>query len=246
MIDRMDRHIGRVIDDLRKNSQLDNTLVLFLSDNGACAEWDPFGFDGSSGPNNVLHRGADLDRMGGPGTYHSYGSGWANASDTPFRLYKHYCHEGGISTPLIAHWPKGIAATGELRDQVGHVIDVMATCLDVTGATYPAGKTPPEGKSLVPAFAGKPLEREYLAWEHEGNRAIRAGRWKLVARHDGPWELYDLDADPAEERNLVATRPQVAEAMRVELGRSIVAMDGGSRKTDSQLLQVLRSIGYLK
>jgi arylsulfatase len=207
MIDRMDQHVGRVIDDLRTNDQLDNTLVLFLSDNGACAEWDPFGFDGSSGPNNVLHRGADLEKMGGPGTYHSYGSGWANASDTPFRLYKHYCHEGGISTPLIAHWPKGIAAKGELRDQVGHVIDVMATCLDVTGAKYPDGKTPPEGKSLVPAFAGKSLERDSLGWEHEGNRAIRAGKWKLVARRDGPWELYDLDADRTEQADLAATHP---------------------------------------
>jgi arylsulfatase A-like enzyme len=207
MIDRMDRHVGRVIDDLRKHDQLDNTLVLVLSDNGACAEWDPFGFDGSSGPNNVLHRGADLDKMGGPGTYHSYGSGWANACNTPFRLYKHYCHEGGISTPLIAHWPKGIAATGELRDQVGHIIDVMATCLDVTGATYPAGKTPPEGKSLVPAFAGKPLDRDHLAWEHEGNRAIRAGKWKLVARRDGPWELYDIDADRTEQTDLAAGHP---------------------------------------
>jgi len=208
MIDRMDRNIGRVFDDLRSNDQLDDTLILFLSDNGACAEWDPFGFDRSSGPDNVLHRGADLDKMGGPGTYHSYGSGWANACNTPFRLYKHYCHEGGISTPLIAHWPKSIAARGEVRSQVGHVIDVMATCLDVSGATYPAGKTPPEGKSLVPAFAGKPLERDHLAWEHEGNRAIRAGKWKLVARRGGPWELYDLDADRTELADLAARHPE--------------------------------------
>jgi arylsulfatase len=208
MIDRMDRNVGRVIADLRENGQLDNTLVLFLADNGACAEWDPFGFDGSSGPNNVLHTGAALDRMGGPGTYHSYGSGWANACCTPFRRYKHYCHEGGISTPLIVRWPKGFAAKGELRPQVGHVIDVMATCLDVSGATYPAGKTPPEGKSLVPAFAGKPLERDLLAWEHEGNRAIRVGKWKLVARHDAPWELYDIDADRAELHDLASANPE--------------------------------------
>jgi arylsulfatase len=213
MVDRMDQNVGRVVDDLRKNGQLDNTLILFLSDNGACAEWDPFGFDGGSGPKNVLHRGADLDRMGGPGTYHSYGSGWANACNTPFRWYKHYCHEGGISTPLIAHWPKGIAGRGEFRQQVGHVIDVMATCVELSGAKYPTTVgdrpiTPMEGKSLVPAFAGKPLERELLAWEHERNRAIRVGKWKLVAVHGKPWELYDLEADRTELTDLAAKMPE--------------------------------------
>jgi arylsulfatase len=207
MVDRMDRNIGRVVADLRANGQLDNTLILFLSDNGACAEWDPFGFDGSSGPKNILHTGADLDRMGSPNTYHSYGSGWANACNTPFRLYKHWAHEGGISTPLIAHWPKGIEGRGEVRSQVGHVIDIMATCVDVTGAKYPerVGEnviTSAEGKSLVPAFADRPLERAFLAWEHEGNKALRAGRWKAVATHDGPWELYDMEADRVELHNL--------------------------------------------
>jgi arylsulfatase len=217
MVDRMDQNIGRVVDDLRKNGQLDNTLVLFLSDNGACAEWDPFGFDGGSGPKNVLHTGADLDKMGGPGTYHSYGSGWANACNTPFRWYKHYGHEGGIATPLIAHWPKGIAAKGEFRHQVGHVIDVMATCVEVGRATYPAkvgerAITPIEGKSLIPAFADKPVERDFLAWEHERNRAIRAGKWKLAAVHGKPWELYDLEADRTELTDLAARMPdKVAE-----------------------------------
>jgi arylsulfatase A-like enzyme len=212
MVDRMDRSIGRVIDDLRKHGELDNTLVLFLSDNGACAEWDPFGFDEGSGPKNVLHKGDRLAAMGGPKTYHSYGSGWANAGCTPFRMYKHYCHEGGIRTPLIVHWPRGVATRGQFRDQVGHVIDVMATCADVGGATYSlkAGGvaiTPMEGKSLGPAFAAKPLEREYLAWEHEGSRAIRAGKWKLVAKASAAWELYDLDADPVELTDLAAKRP---------------------------------------
>jgi arylsulfatase len=212
MVDRMDQNIGRVVEDLRKNGQLDNTLILFLSDNGACAEWDPFGFDGGSGPKNLLHTGADLDKMGGPGTYHSYGSGWANACNTPFRWYKHYGHEGGIATPLIAHWPKGIAAKGEFRHQVGHVIDVMATCVEVGRAAYPAKVPPMEGKSLVPAFADKPVERDFLAWEHERNRAIRAGKWKLAAVHGKPWELYDLDADRTELTDLAAKMPdKVAE-----------------------------------
>ena len=217
MVECMDRNIGRVIDDLKAGGELDNTLVLFLSDNGACAEWDPFGFDEASGPKNTLHAGDALDRMGGPKTYHSYGSGWANAGCTPFRLYKHYCHEGGIGTPFIAHWPKGIAARGEFRNQVGHIIDLMATCVDVGGAKYPAtvganAITPMEGTSLVPAFADRPLPREYLAWEHEGNRAVRFGNWKLVAKHNGPWELYDLAADRVELHDLAAQRPgQVKE-----------------------------------
>ena len=212
MVTCMDRTIGRVVDDLRKNGQLDNTLTLFLSDNGACAEWDPFGFDEGSGPKNVLHAGDKLNDMGGPKTYHSYGSGWANAGNTPFRLYKHYCHEGGIRTPLVAHWPNGIAARGGFRNQVGHVIDVMATCVDVCGATYPekvgdVAITPMEGKSLAPAFAGKPLERELLAWEHERNGAVRVGQWKLVTTAGGGLELYDIEADPVELTDLAAKMP---------------------------------------
>ena len=213
MVTCMDRTIGRVVDDLRKNGQLDNTLILFLSDNGACAEWDPFGFDEGSGPKNVLHAGDKLNDMGGPKTYHSYGSGWANAGNTPFRLYKHYCHEGGIRTPLVAHWPNGIAARGGFRNQVGHVIDVMATCVGVCGATYPekvgdVAITPMEGKSLAPAFAGKPLERELLAWEHERNGAVRVGQWKLVTTAGGGLELYDIEADPVELTDLAAKMPE--------------------------------------
>jgi arylsulfatase len=218
MVDRMDHNIGRVVDDLRKNGELDDTLILFLSDNGACAEWDPFGFDGSSGPKNILHTGDQLARMGGPGTYHSYGSGWANACCTPFRMYKHYCHEGGIRTPLIAHWPHGITAKNEFRDQVGHIIDVLATFVDVGRANYPAQSgstpvTPMEGQSLVPEFAGRTLKREYLAWEHEGNKAIRSGKWKLVSKANAAWELYDLDADLVELNDLAAAQPDRVKAL---------------------------------
>jgi arylsulfatase len=209
MVTCMDRNIGRVVDDLKAHDELDSTLVLFLSDNGACAEWDPFGFDVNSGPKNMLHTGDALAGMGGPGTYHSYGSGWANAGNTPFRLYKHYCHEGGIRTPFVAHWPNGFGARGEFRDQPGHIIDVMATCVDVASAAYPAkGVTPMEGVSLRPAFANKPLARDLLAWEHEKNRAVRVGDWKLVAKAGGPWELYDLAADPVELNDLAAKQPE--------------------------------------
>ncbi|MBV9122647.1 MAG: arylsulfatase [Planctomycetes bacterium] len=212
MVDRMDQAIGRVIADLKDHGELDNTLVIFLSDNGACAEWDPWGFDGASGPHNVLHGGDDLKKVGGPESYVSYGSGWANACNTPFRLYKHYVHEGGISTPLIIHWPAVIKSRGEFRSQPGHVIDLMATCVEVSKARYPArakGQAiqPMEGRSLVPAFAHQPLDRDFLAWEHEGNRAIRAGSWKLVARAGQPWQLYDLDRDRVELQNLAGRYP---------------------------------------
>jgi arylsulfatase len=214
MVDVMDRNVGRVIDDLRRNGQLDNTLVLFLSDNGACAEWDPWGFDQVSGPRNELHRGEDLARMGQPGTYHSYGSGWANACNTPWRLYKHYNHEGGITTPLIAHWPAGIRRRNAIDHQPGHIIDLMPTCVELAGAAYPSSMPPMEGRSLVPALNGKPVEREAIYWEHEGNRAVRVGKWKAVAVDPaGTWELYDMDADRVEMNDLSARHPERLKAM---------------------------------
>ena len=219
MVEIMDRSIGRVVDDLRKNGELDNTLILFLSDNGACAEWDPWGFDTSSGPDNILHQGAELDKMGQPGTYHSYGSGWANASNTPFRLYKHYNHEGGIAAPFIAHWPAGIARRGAFERERGHIIDLMPTFVELADARYPSERQgspilPMEGRSLTPAFAGKPIQRDALYWEHEGNRAMRAGRWKLAAVDaGGEWELFDMEKDPTEMHNLAASQPERVKAM---------------------------------
>ncbi|MBM3867050.1 MAG: arylsulfatase, partial [Verrucomicrobia bacterium] len=148
--------------------------------------------------------------------YVAYGEAWANVSNTPFREYKHWVHEGGISSPLIAHWPAGIPAArrNALEAQPAHLIDLMATLLDVAGARYPAeyrGErlTPLEGVSLVPAFSGRPLGRKQpLFWEHEGNRAVRDGRWKLVAKDPtGPWELYDLEADRTETHDLAAREP---------------------------------------
>jgi len=219
MTDRMDQNIGRIIADLEKHDDLDNTLILFLSDNGACAEWDPWGFDISSGPQNVVHKGDDLDKMGGPGTYHSYGSGWANASNTPFRLYKHYIHEGGVRTPMIAHWPKGIERQGAIEDSVGHLIDFMPTFVEISGATYPTERNgrpiiPMEGRSLVKGFAGTQTEPRTLYWEHEGNRGVRDGDLKLVwVGVRGVWELYDLKTDPVELHNIAEEQPDAVQRL---------------------------------
>ncbi|MBI4579748.1 MAG: sulfatase-like hydrolase/transferase [Planctomycetes bacterium] len=152
--------------------------------------------------------------------YVAYGQAWANVSNTPFREYKHWVHEGGIATPLIAHWPAGIRRRGEIERQPGQVIDIMATCAELAGAKYPTqfqGQRiqPMEGVSLVPAFAGRPIEREAIYWEHEGNRAIRMRDWKLVAKGPaGSWELYDLARDPAELHDLAAPDPDRVETMK--------------------------------
>ena len=223
MIDNMDAGIGRIVDQLSTSGQLDNTLVMFLQDNGACAE--------TVGRNSGERRGQKFegrpiqtgpDVMPGPGdTFIAYGRGWANVSNTPFREYKHWVHEGGISTPLVAHWPKGIADArkGQLERQPAHLIDVMATCVDLAGANYPSEShgqpiKPREGVSLRPAFQGVALERkEPIYWEHEANRAIRDGRWKLVAKSNQPWELYDIDADRTESNNLAEQHPELVQRL---------------------------------
>lgn len=243
MVDRMDFGIGRIVAKLKESNQLDNTLILFLADNGGCAE--EYGSKGVVRPTLAEARKIPLMKEGelqtrmqplitrdgipvktgqgvmpGPAdTYVAYGKGWANASNTPFRMYKHWVHEGGISSPLIAHWPKGIARNGELDRQPGHLIDLMATCVDVAKATYPKtfkGKEiyPMEGRSLRPAFRSETIERDALYWEHEGNRAIRQGKWKLVAKGaNGPWELYDIDQDRTELNDLANKFPDKVKAL---------------------------------
>lgn len=219
MVDRLDANVGRVVADLKAHQELDNTLIIFLSDNGACWEWDPYGFDVSSSPQNILHTGADLAKQGQPGDYMSYGSGWANAGNTPWRLYKHFSHEGGIRTPCIMHWPAGIKAAGELRPQVGHVIDLMPTLCAVAGATYPTTRQgtnvqPMEGLNLLPALKNEaPQRTQSLFFEHEKSRAVRDGKWKLVSLQDDAWELYDLDADPNELHDLMTTAPDQAHTL---------------------------------
>ena len=206
--DNMDQGIGRIVAALKAARCFDNTLIFFLSDNGASEEGGPWGFDRTTG-----------GRVGEASSFASYGLSWAQVSDTPFRRYKHWVHEGGIATPLIAHWPGGIAARGEFRHQPGHLIDIMATCVDVSGAQYPTqyqGREiqPMEGVSLAPAFEDKALQREAIYWEHEGSRAVRVGDWKLVAKgKQGPWELYNMKTDRTEMRDLVGVYPRRAERM---------------------------------
>jgi len=210
MVDRMDQAVGRLVEDLRKKGLLENTLIFFMSDNGGNAEGGPGG--------KTEGKGA----IGSADSKVFCGESWANLENTPFRLYKHFNHEGGVSTPLIVHWPNGIAAKGELRTQPGHLIDIMATCMDVSGTKYPTefkGNSilPMEGKSLVPAFANKAVERDALFWEHEGNAAVRSGDWKLVRRgHDGTWELYNMKSDRPELHDLAAQNPEKAKELEAK------------------------------
>ena len=230
-IERMDYNVGRILEALRKSGEEDNTLVLVLADNGGCAEELGPKSSGRSFPEKT-HDGRPV-RIGNlpevmPGaedTYQSYGLPWANASNTPFRLYKHWVHEGGISTPLIARWPNGIPSRDAIVHQQGHLVDLMATCVDVAGATYPSAYkgapiVPMEGRSLRPAFAGKPIQRtDAIYWEHEGNRAMCDGRWKLVSRYPDRWELYDLEADRSELNDLAARESSRAERMVAQYER---------------------------
>ena len=237
MVDCMDQGVGRLVNTLKANGQFENTVILFLQDNGGCAEG--MGRNGEFKPRASsptlpplakgylqpdmipkqtrdgypVRQGAGV-MPGGADTYVGYGREWANVSNTPFREYKHWQHEGGISSPLIAHWPAGIDRAGQLDASPSHLIDIMATCVDLAGANYPAdfaGQSiqPLEGLSLAPSFAGKKLSRSQpLFWEHEGNRAIRDGDWKLVSKHPGDWELYNIAVDRTEMHNLAAEQPE--------------------------------------
>jgi arylsulfatase A-like enzyme len=254
MVDYMDEGIGRIINTLKAKGEFDNTLIFFLQDNGACAE--ELGWIASR-PEIPLSEQVPMDVselqtmmvpmktregkpvklmrnvMPGPSeSYTAYGLPWANASNTPFREYKHWVHEGGISTPLIVHWPEGFNKQNEFRNEPAHLIDIMATCVDVAGANYPSSYNeqsiiPMEGVSLVPAFDDQDLGRKALFWEHEGNRAVRMGKWKLVSRADdnsliwdkteelnpANWELYDMDNDRTELHDLSGDQPELLREM---------------------------------
>lgn len=239
MIDSMDQGIGRLINALKETNQFENTLILFFQDNGGCAEG--YGRRGDmetrkDAPSLEPHPAGYLQTrmepkqtrdgypvrtgkgvMAGPAdTYIAYGKAWASVSNTPFREYKHWVHEGGISTPLIAHWPAHIQRKGEFEDTPAHLIDLMATAVDLADANYPSefhdGNKirPMEGKSLVTAFDGKEIDRDAIYWEHEGNRAIRVGDMKLVAKGaNAEWELYDLSEDRSEQNDLALSKPEV-------------------------------------
>ena len=233
MVDCMDQGIGRLIETLKKNGQFENTLILYMQDNGGCAEAmgrnKPFQLRANKAtlpglpatflqPDMIPKQTRDGYPVrqgkgvmpGAADTYIGYGRSWANVSNTPFREYKHWQHEGGISTPLIAHWPAGISAkcNGTQESGAGHLIDIMATCVDLSNATYPQefnnnSIQALEGISLRPTFDGVAIDRRTpLCWEHEGNRAIRVGQWKLVSKYPGDWELYDIESDRTEMFNL--------------------------------------------
>ena len=248
MVDSMDQGVGNIVKALKDNGQYENTVILYLQDNGACAEatgrqprqeypdrvaqpvYEPYS------PETIVHRREEQIRtrdgfptitgnkvMPGPyDTFIAYGRGWANVSNTPLREFKHWVHEGGISTPLIVHAPALISESmrGKYYGEYGQLVDIMATCVDLAGAKYPEQRngvavTPMQGTSLKPAFDGNMLAREKpLFWEHEGNRAIRDGKWKLVAK--GPaaiWELYDMESDRSEMIDMAGVYPDIADRM---------------------------------
>jgi arylsulfatase len=247
MVDQMDQGIERIVASLEARGELDNTLIMFLQDNGGCAEIcgrspepekaNPRGDSASLPPipTDKVHYFGSMPpqtRDGWPvrnghvtpgpaDTYIGYGKNWANVSNTPLREYKHWVHEGGISTPLIVHWPNGFKDRNQLRHDPAHLIDLMATSLDAAKATYPSefadhSITPLEGTSLLPAFANQPLDREAIFWEHEGHRAVRKGDWKLVAKgnmrdRSKPvrWELYNIRLDRNELKDQSEAEPEL-------------------------------------
>jgi arylsulfatase len=213
MVDCMDQGIGRIIEKLSETNELDQTLIVFLSDNGGCPENGPFGWD---------REDKSIENLGTDKSNSSYGFGWSNVSNTPFREHKHWAHEGGVRAPLIVRWPDGIEGKNELRRQIGHVIDLMPTFMEAASADYPEtvdGQAiyPFQGKSLLPAFANKPIDRDAIFWEHETNCGVRQGKWKLVSmERNGPddaWELYDMDDDPTETADLAEKFPQKAKEL---------------------------------
>lgn len=226
MVDRMDREIGRLVEQLRKMDALENTLIFFASDNGASAEI------------MVRHGGHDPNAApGSAATYLCLGPGFSSACNTPFRRHKTWVHEGGISTPLIVHWPAGIQSHGEFRRSPAHVIDILPTVLDVLDIEKPTqweGEKIPSapGHSLVPAFAKDvTIDRDSLWWLHEGNRAIRVGDWKLVAAKDDKWELYNLAKDRAETNNLAGQHPEKVKELSEHWQKQLQEISALAAKT---------------
>ena len=205
MIDRMDQKVGEILAKIESMGKLENTLVLFMSDNGSSAEVVRIPGDG---------------KIGAVGQWTSLGKNWANVSNTPYRYYKNYSFEGGICTPMIAYWPKGFEAKNAISHFPGHFIDIMATLVDITGADYPTEYNgqkiiPMQGVSLLPILKGDVIQREKpLFWQWQRGKAVREGQWKIVVNGlDSEWELYNVDEDPTETNNLAAIHPEIVERM---------------------------------
>jgi len=202
MIDRMDQNIGKLIAALKANGQYDNTLVVFLSDNGGCAE-----------NMDSRHFNDTTKKIGERGSYTTYDFPWANVSNTPFKKYKHFMHEGGIITPCIVHWPEKIKPKKGYDDHIGHVMDLLPTALELAG--IPSKDLP--GESLSYLWNSKKVMDKTICWEHEGNQAMRKGKWKMVKDlEDAAWELYDMNADPTETKDLAEQYPDRVNTMKAE------------------------------
>jgi arylsulfatase len=230
MIDVMDQGIGRIVETLERKDMLDDTMIIFLSDNGGCAEflkengdegsWPEF-YSGVSSDGTQTIVGNNPERMpGGRDSFMSYDLPWANASNTPFRLFKSWVHEGGIATPFFIHWPRGIKNTAQIHHKPWIMMDIVATCYDICGISYPdelnGTKLPPlEGESFASVLNGNnSFERqEPIFWEHQGNCAVRQGKWKLVNQHGVEWELFDMSRDRTELRNLASQEPERVKEM---------------------------------
>ena len=209
MVDCVDQNVGKIVRDLKQLGAYENTLIMFLCDNGGSAE------------PSTLGTNRNKAKVGTAESFAFYGASWANVSDTPFRKFKSHLHEGGIATPFVAHWPAGISNNlhGQTVHQPTHLVDLMATCVDLSGATYPQtfkGQDihPMEGTSLRPSFTGCQVNRQTpLFFEFNGYRAIRDGQWKLVAPKGKPWELYDMDSDRSEQNDLAKEHPEKVEGL---------------------------------
>ncbi len=229
-VDIMDQGIGRIVETLKKQNQLENTLIIFLSDNGSSSL--------------AVSRGESktLEDLGTEKSFESYGESWTNVSNTPMRYYKLFEHEGGVSTPLIVHWPNGIKAKGELRNQVGHVIDFMPTLLEIANTNYPEvfkshQIMPLEGESLLPTFNSKRQHDRTIFFEHIANRGVRDGDWKLVSLgkkkfpYTSDWELYNLKDDRSETRNLASEYPEKVKELNNKwnawaIRTNVIPLDG--------------------
>jgi arylsulfatase len=221
-VDRMDQGIARIVEALRASGAFADTLVLFLSDNGASDEELPKpGFERRVDvlPPHVRRVGNDPAIVpGSADTYASYGAGWANLSNAPFRLYKRWVHEGGIATPLVASWPAALPAGAVAHTQF-QLTDVLPTILEAAGAAYPSDAPALPGRSMLPALRGESVDERPLYWEHTGNAAIRVGEWKLVRSFGSDWELYALHDDRVELHDLAAGNPHVVRELAEEWER---------------------------